>query len=154
MKEAMKIIKSLVRLYIIHITAILAVASSMYFPGLDLLLAVLYLVILRREANYNQSWLGRTLIGIGWQLPGLLFSFLAALSFKFSESITYYSIFMLELWHTPVLPVISLFPAYRIFARPLYYYLLFASAPILAVLYSNTFNKHWLWASEKSNPLA
>jgi len=150
----MKIIKASLRLYLIHCSAILAIGLAMYFPGLDLLLAFLYLGILWKEARYNNanlSPLGQTIVGFLWQLPGIVLIFTICLAWNLSDGFSYYAIFILELWQTPILPIISLIPVYYWAGRPLYYYLLLIMVPILIGYYLTALikPKPWLAHAEK-----
>lgn len=108
----------------------------MYFPGLDLLLAGLYLFFLWREAI--QSGLGplpQAMVGILWQLPGIFLAGSVLLNLDQATDFSYYFIFMLQLWHTPVLPFLNLIPVMNFGNMPLYYYLLFVMVPLLWAFY-------------------
>lgn len=151
--------KASLRLYFIHCFAIPAIAFSMYFPGLDVLLSGLYLGLIWKEAKRNSYQLtpGRQgLIAMLWQMPGIFMVLSVCLSWDFSTHLSYYFIFMLELWQTPVLPIISLIPTYIGSGKPLYYYLLMFSVPVLMAVYLvPSFKKEIAPVStEKFNPLA
>lgn len=108
----------------------------MYFPGLDLLLAALYLFLLWREAkNSGLHPLKQAAAGALWQLPGLFLAGSVLLNLDQGTDFSYYYVFMLQLWHTPILPVINLIPVYHLKNMPLYYYLLFVMVPLLWFVY-------------------
>jgi len=114
-----RIRKQLGRLYFLHIFAILAVWLSMYIPGLDFLFAIIYILLIIVEGKESVVSLGasQTLIAaLLWQLPGLV---LAALVM---QSLSYNAIFLLEIWVTPLIPVISLAPALFTHAYSITYY--------------------------------
>lgn len=108
----------------------------MYYPGLDVVLALLYLVIILREAYYCKfSFIQQSLIGIVWQLPAGFLSLPVLFGLDQSTNFSYYFIFMLQLWHTPVLPLFTLLPDFIQLDKPFYYYELFLMAPLLWVIY-------------------
>lgn len=151
--------RTILRLYLIHCSAILAIAFSMYFPGLDLLLSFLYLALLWQEASrsiYKSQPIKQGLIGFLWQMPGIILVLAVCLGWDFSVDFSYYFIFMLELWQTPVLPFISLLPAWIWHAKPLYYYLLMLMVPLLIIFYfAPACQKGFTpLSTEKMNPLA
>lgn len=107
----------------------------MYFPDLDVVLAILYLYLLWKEGQYAQQILPnksqQALIALLWQLPGFILAGLVLLSL---DSFAYY-ISMLVLWDTPAVPLVSLLPGWNMMGRPLYYYSLSLLVPLLAFLY-------------------
>lgn len=108
----------------------------MYYPGLDIALSLLYLLIILGEASYKRfSFLQQNLIGIVWQLPALFLSLTVLLGLDRATDFSYYFIFMLQLWHTPVLPLITLLPDFIHLDKPFYYYELFLMAPLLWTIY-------------------
>lgn len=131
-------IKVMARLYIIHLFAIPAIAFGMYLPGLDLLLALVYLIFIWQEGLYadrilNPLQLGVT--GVVWQFPGIFLALIVILGWDLSLDLSYYSIFILEIWQTPLLPLISLMPTWIINNYPSYYYLLLLAVPLVIVVY-------------------
>lgn len=139
MKRGFDIFKSVSRLYFLHISAILAVWLAMYFPGLDIILAMLYLLLLWGEGKYTYRTLRsrqrQALIASIWQLPGLILAASVILGLDRLTDFAYYFVFILELWFTPVLPLISVLPTWTILERPVYYYALFVMVPIMAIYY-------------------
>lgn len=110
----------------------------MYFPGLDLLFALLYFVLVWQEAKHSSLFCGpiqQGIVGFLWQLPGMLLALSILLGWDQATDFSYYFIFILQLWHAPVLPIISLFPLHNLGDKPLYYYLLFLMVPLLWSLY-------------------
>ena len=133
-----RIAKAVLRIYCIHCTAILAICLSMYFSGLDLPLALIYLVLIWQEARRSRSFcspIQQGIVGFLWQLPGIFLSLSILLGLDRATDFSYYFIFILQLWHTPVLPIISLLPLQIIGDKPLYYYFLFLMVPLLWSLY-------------------
>ena len=134
----LRIVKAVLRIYCIHCTGILAICLSMYFSGLDLPLAFLYLAVIWQEARHNSSLYGpirQGILGFIWQLPAIFLSLSILLGLDRATDFSYYFIFILQLWHTPVLPIISLLPLHSIGDKPLYYYLLFLMVPLLWSFY-------------------
>ncbi len=130
--------RAVLRLYLIHCTAIIAIALSMYIPGLDLFLSIFYMGLIWQEGSYFNSKytpLSQGFIGFLWQAPGIFLALAVSLGWNLSTDISYYYIFILELWGTPVLPLISLLPAWVLNGKPLYYYLLSAMVPVLIIVY-------------------
>lgn len=122
-----------------NISAILAVWLAMYYPGLDIILSLFYLALLWEEGRYANRVIRNNkkhalVAGIS-QLPGFILAGSVILGLDRLTDFAYYFVFILELWVTPVLPLVSLLPAWPIMERPLYYYLLFIMVPILAIYY-------------------
>lgn len=115
----------------------------MYFPGLDIVLALVYLYIVWKEGRYSRLVLSsrarRAMVAIVWQLPGFLLAGSILCSLDAVAQFGYYFIFMLELWDTPLLPLVSLIPSWTIYDQPVYYYLLFTVAPLMSFLYYSPF---------------
>jgi hypothetical protein len=111
----------------------------MYFPGLDIVLSILYIILLREEGKYSihllQSKRKQGLIAFLWQLPGFFMGISVIFGLDRLTDFAYYFVFMLELWLTPILPLISLLPVWTIAERPVYYYFLFIVVPLLAGFY-------------------
>ncbi len=119
------------RLLSIHIFAILAVWLSMYFPGLDIFLSFIYLIIISREI-YDLRWeplLIKGIAGLLWLSLPLILSLITY--FKIISE----GIFLLIFWYTPILPIISI-KAY-VFSNgvPLYYYILLVSPLVFTVYF-------------------
>lgn len=151
--------KAIVRLYIIHLSAISAIAFSMYFPGLDLLLALLYLFLIWLEGlrvNHVLSPLEQAVSGFLWQLPSVLLVLAVIWEWDLSLNLSYYLIFIMQIWQTPILPFISLVPTWIINARPFYYYLLLVAGPLMILFYTAPAYKGSLLGRDdkKMNPLA
>ncbi|MEA4924972.1 MAG: hypothetical protein VB084_06615 [Syntrophomonadaceae bacterium] len=103
------------------------------------MLSILYLVVLWEEGNYTcrriHNPLKQAAVAVIWQMPGFILALSVILGWDRLTDFAYYFIFILELWVTPILPLVSLLPAWTILERPLYYYLFFVIVPILAVYY-------------------
>lgn len=116
--------------------AILAVWLGMYYPGLDILLAGLFLWVIWKEAGEKSfSLLQQGLVAITWQLPALFLLLSVLLGLDKTTDFSYYFIFMLQLWHTPLLPLATVLPDLLQLDRPFYYYELFIMTPLLWVVY-------------------
>lgn len=108
----------------------------MFYPGLDIVLALLYLVIIWGEASYKSfSFVRQCLVGFAWQLPALFLSLSILLRLDQATDFSYYYVFMLQLWHTPALPLTTLLPELIRLDKPFYYYELFIFAPLLWTIY-------------------
>ncbi len=114
----------------IHVFACLAIWLSTYFPGLDIFLSFLYLIIITREICDLRGTSLRTkyLAGVLWLGLPLILSF-----------ITYFnliaeSIFLLIFYFTPLLPLISIKPYVFSNGTPLYYYVLLV-LPFVLIVY-------------------
>jgi hypothetical protein len=126
----------ILRLYFIHIFAWLAVWLAMHYPGLDLVLAIMYLLIisaeirsLRRYAK-GVSWSSFLI----WQAPGIVFSLIISIPWSW-WGLKEYSFFLLQFWYTPMVPLLSLLH-WTIAGHPLYYYLLLGMPLLLAILFA------------------
>lgn len=108
----------------------------MYYPGLDILLAGLFLWVIWKEAGEKSfSLLQQGLVAITWQLPALFLLLSVLLGLDKTTDFSYYFIFMLQLWHTPLLPLATVLPDLLQLDRPFYYYELFIMTPLLWVVY-------------------
>jgi len=122
----------------LHLSGILAVWLGMYYPGMDIGLALVYLIALYWEGNYAAANLKRpfqVVVALLWQLPGLVLSGSVLLGWDQLFDFAYYFIFILELWVTPLLPLVSLLPLSKIAGYPLYYYFLFILVPLMGFIY-------------------
>lgn len=139
MKRGSKILKAVLRIYSLHLGAILAIWLGMYFPGVDLVLAAVYLGLIWAEGSYAWLQLGsrgqQALVAFLWQLPGFFMGFTILTGLDRLSDMAYYFVFILELWQTPVLPWLSLLPVWTIQGTPLYYSLLFVLVPVLTLIY-------------------
>lgn len=139
MKRGPNIFNAMLRIYGLHLSAILAIWLGTYYPGLDIALSILYLLLLWTEGQHSwrilRSPWKQALIAVFWQLPGFLLagSILSGLD-RLTE-FAYYFVFILELWHTPVLPLISLLPVGTILDIPIYYGLSYIMVPVLSFYY-------------------
>lgn len=122
----------------IHLTAILTIWLAMYLPGIDMILAVIYLIIVWQEGIANSvvlNWKQHAIVGIMWQLPAMIFIFSILIDLENILGFSLYSIFLLELWETPILPLLTILPQNTALAMPLYYYLLYIMIPVLCGIY-------------------
>lgn len=120
----------------IHISALFAIALASYYPGLDIVLAILYIIILTVEgltANFN-SFKTRIAAAISLQMPGLILAiFILAKITRWDLSS--YSLFILQYWYIPLIPLISLLSFVTEAGIPLYHYILMG-LPLLMSIYS------------------
>jgi len=121
----MRSIIAILRLYFIHIFAFFAVGLSMYYPPWDIVLAILYLTIIGREACSLRNLTTKTKVSIilTWQGPAVLLLILILSGITFLD-IKNYSFFIMLFWYTPLLPFLSVLPRLVINGLPLYYYIL------------------------------
>jgi len=135
-RRADEILKLVLRLYLLQIFAFLAIWLGSYYPGLDTLLVLLYLILLSMEARlsckYNRS--KKLLIILYWQGPAVLLSLIIAGDF-YIKILSQNAIFMLEFWSTPLLPLIVPFAEINYPNRPLYYFVILASPVIVGIYY-------------------
>jgi hypothetical protein len=133
----------------------MAVWLGMFYPGLDIVLALLYLVIIWGEASYKSfSFVRQCLVGFAWQLPALFLSLSILLRLDQATDFSYYYVFMLQLWHTPALPLTTLLPELIRLDKPFYYYELFIFAPLLWTIYLLPWFRRKKLLQKKFNPLA
>ncbi|NLO21139.1 MAG: hypothetical protein GX119_03975 [Syntrophomonadaceae bacterium] len=126
---------NLIRLYFIHITAVAAGILSSYFPGMDIIVALLYLLIIGMEARraYKLPWWKQGMTALIWQAPGLFFALILITTFDFM-GVYEYAIFIIQFWLTPLLGLVSLSGVYLYLDKPIYYYLLIC-LPFISSLY-------------------
>ncbi|MEQ8175115.1 MAG: hypothetical protein ABRQ26_08605 [Syntrophomonadaceae bacterium] len=132
----MNIIRAAGRLYLIQIFAFCAVSLGTFFPGLDLLLSLLYIIVLIAEGRlnsgitpYQKSW-----VVFLWQGPALFMSIYVLAEFTFAN-LDDYAIFALQFWTAPLLPWWSLLNAPTPGSYPLYYYYVLASPLLFSIVY-------------------
>lgn len=128
------IIKEILRLYTIQIFSFLAVWLSTYYPGMDILLSLVYLAVICWEArsiiNFNRTQ--KVLTALLWQGPAAIISLIFVTGINVPV-LSNNAIFLLEFWSTPLLPLLSI-QVLTFMNRPLYYYLLL-TLPVLTGIY-------------------
>lgn len=131
----MKTLTAILRLYLIHIFAFLAVGLSTYYPPWDILLALLYLLIIGIEAHTLKTYTSgsRRVVILAWQGPGILL-LLLAISHITTWDLSNYAFFTMLFWYTPLIPFLSLIPGIFWRGWPLYYYCLL-SLPLVMMTY-------------------
>ncbi len=129
----MHILTAILRLYLIHIGAFLAVGLSTYYPPWDILLVFIYLLIIGLEARTLKMWSpgSRWKIILAWQGPGILLLGLIISNLTIWD-LSNYAFFIMLFWYTPLMPLLSLLPGIIWRGWPLYYYLLLALPFIMA----------------------
>jgi hypothetical protein len=131
---------AILRLYLIHISAFLAVGLSTYYPPWDIVAAILYILIIAVEArNIRMNPASsKKIIIIAWQGPGIILSLLA-MSHITMWDLQNYAYFIMLFWYTPLVPFLSLLPGLFWRGWPLYYYCLL-SLPFLMAAYQYAFS--------------
>lgn len=95
------------RLLSIQLFAVVAVWLGTYYPGLDIALAVLYLLVIVGEfAAPGGSWWQKLLLLLVWQLP-LLCCVAIFWSGSYSYAALLYLAFVQQIWLTPLLPLLA-----------------------------------------------
>lgn len=132
----MKIVRAAGRLCLIQIFAFGAVSLSTFFPGLDLLLSMLYIAVLVSEGCFHSEMTIRqkSAVVFIWQGPALLLSIYAMAGLTFAN-LDDYAIFVLQFWTAPLLPYWSLLNVPTSGAYPLYYYCVLASPLLFSMVY-------------------
>ena len=127
-----RIYQPVIRMYIIQISAFIAVWLGSYYPDLDILLSLFYILIIGMEiiAIKNIGFKEKLKVLIFWQGPGAILSLMVL--FQSIYLISGDIIFIMEFWNTPVLPIYSLIPSIN--GQPLYYNLLLAT-PLIMTIY-------------------
>jgi hypothetical protein len=123
-------------LYFIHFFAFFAVWFSTYFPGWDIALSVLYLAIIGIESKNSRdlSWGCRVISAIIWQAPAIALCVIIITGLS-AGGLSNYAIFLLQFWHTPLLPLVSLFPGTLYAGKPVYYYILLGLSFFMVLYY-------------------
>ncbi len=132
----MKTIIVVSRLYIIQIFAFFASSLSMYIPGLDLVLSILFLVIIFIETRLHARLSIRENLAVIvlWQGPAVFLAVYTFFALRF-WALNDYAIFILQFWGAPLLPIWSLIDIKIIAEYPLYYYLVLIAPVFLAFFY-------------------
>ena len=131
--ESQKFYQPVIRLYIIQVSAFIAIWLGSYYPDLDILLSLFYLLIISMEIIdiRNTEPKEKLKVLIFWQGPGAILSLMVL--FQSIYLISGDIIFIMEFWNTPILPIYSLFPSIN--GQPLYYNLLLATPLIMSILF-------------------
>jgi hypothetical protein len=66
---------------------------------------------------------------------GVVFILVGSAGLDKATDFSYYFIFMLQLWHTPLLPLTTVLPDLLQLDKPFYYYELFVMTPLLWMVY-------------------
>ena len=133
-------LKCITRLWFIHIISLLTILFSMYFPVFDVVLSLVFLVFIYLEGRLivyktNGSLWQVSVIALSWQFPALLLILVNTFDLSQFTALYHYSYFMLEIWQTQLLPLLSLIPpTWTYQGMPLYYYLYFIDIPLLMFL--------------------
>jgi hypothetical protein len=110
----------------------------MYFPGFDILASVIFLYILfqwsRRLGADGLSTPQAIGTAVLAQMPGLVFGALALHSWWLYGPLTSNNDFALQMWHTPLVPLLSLLPVVYVREFPLTYLILFFLSPLYILL--------------------
>lgn len=111
----MEIRNAVLRLYFIHFFAVLAIWMSTYFPGFDIFCAVLYIIFISWEIRNLYTWKkGKKFIsGLCWLIPPVLLALIAKSNIVIGD-LSNLSFFVLQLWYTPFIPLVSLTTSHHI----------------------------------------
>ncbi|MGI5880342.1 MAG: hypothetical protein ACOX6L_07085 [Syntrophomonadaceae bacterium] len=131
--DSQKFYQPVIRLYIIQITAFIAIWLGSYYPDLDILLSLFYILIISMEIIdiRNMELKEKLKALILWQGPAAILSLMVL--FQSIYLVSGNIIFIMEFWNTPVLPVFSLLPSIN--GQPLYYNLLLATPLIMSAFF-------------------
>lgn len=132
----MKILTAVLRMYCLQIFAFLAVTLSTYFPGWDLILSGVYLLVLTAESRL-QSELGLTnklLVIAVWQGFALFLALYVWQGWTF-WGLCDYAVFILQFWSAPLLPWWSLIHIPISSRFPDYYYLVLITPLLISLWY-------------------
>jgi hypothetical protein len=129
--------------------AVPAVWLASYFNGLYVFLSILFAACIIIEAILNKSermfsCLATVLL---WQLPGILLGIFIITGLTFHIPGGEYYIFVLELWYTPLIPLISFISA-PFLPQPIYYILLLITPLIMIAYYTLGFMYNNLFRDE------
>ncbi len=116
---------NVLRLYVINISAFGAGVLSIYFPGLDIIVSFIYLLVIAMEARraYELPLNQKIITVLIWQAPAIFFAGICITAYNFM-GLYEYAIFMLQFWYTPLVGLLSLAGITVYSDKPLYYYLL------------------------------
>ncbi|HZK43490.1 MAG TPA: hypothetical protein VFC73_04310 [Syntrophomonadaceae bacterium] len=120
---------AIIRLFFIHFSAALAIWLSTYIVGLDILLSLIYILIISFEISSLKKQKVPTKLMAGTLWIGIPLTLSILTSLKLSNI----TIFILEFWYTPILPIISFKPYIFSSGFPLYYYILIWLPAILFI---------------------
>lgn len=131
----MDILKRISRLYSIQIFACIAVALAIYYPGLDIVLSIIFCLAVMGEAFIfgDDLWWRNLLTLAVWQLPGIVLSLMSIMPAGIWGEANY-GFFVLQFWYTPLVPLLSCLSEYSLCGKPIYYFLL-QSMPVILGLY-------------------
>lgn len=126
------------RLLLFNLLYAILVWFTMYFPGLDLLASAFFFYVLLRWSQYLvdaglNTWrvMGTATLA---QVPGLIWGSLALYSWWLYGPLTSNYDFMLQMWHTPWVPILSLLPTIHLQGFPLSFLLLYILSPLYILL--------------------
>lgn len=102
-----------------------------YYPGLDIFLSFSYLFIIATEARAirKNAKAAKALTSFYWQLPGFVLSITSLMGLET------YSLFILQFWHTPVMPLLSFLTIPTSASKSLYYYCMLLMFLLLSLFY-------------------
>ncbi len=118
----------------IHLFAAIAIWLASYYPGLDIILSLLYLFVISMEAGITKEKWEKKKILLSWQGPAMILSLLSIAGLQMAD-LSNLSFFLLEFWFTPVIPLLSLINPGLILDHPFYYYLLLLMPVLLSAYY-------------------
>ncbi|MGE5544245.1 MAG: hypothetical protein ACM3UW_04665 [Bacillota bacterium] len=126
------------RLLVFNLLYAILAWLTMYFPGLDLLTSAVFIFLLFNWSRYMvrngmNTWQVMAAAFLA-QLPGLVFSGLAIYSWWRYGPLTSNFDFILQMWHTPFVPLLSLLPTVHLQGFPLSFLLAYILSPVYVLL--------------------
>ncbi|NLB52125.1 MAG: hypothetical protein GX808_04210 [Syntrophomonadaceae bacterium] len=134
-KGKLLIAAKIFRLYLIHFFALIAVALAAYYPGLDIVLSILYITVLSLEAIYTELGVkGKLITAFSLHIPGLVLA-AANIAGITQWDLSNYALFILQYWYIPLIPLISLLSFTTETGTPLYHYILLGLPFFMSIYY-------------------
>lgn len=127
------------RLLLIHVFFIIIVWLATYFSGLDVAITLVYLYLIWKASHLigrgcpEAPYRSLVFTGLIAQSPGLLLTVANLLYYFGSGPVPADFTFLLELWHTPLMPILSFF-SFPVFQGYIFYFVaLFFLPPVYLV---------------------
>ncbi len=123
-----------------NLLSAICVWLTMYFPGLDIGASLVFISVtymmnrrLAAQAGNVQAWIGSLILG---QLPGLISETLALWSWYHYGPLTSFWDFVLQMWHTQYVPLLSMLPVIKLSGFPVSFLILYLLAPLYIILFT------------------
>ncbi len=130
-------IQQVLRLYVIQIFAFTAICLGSYYPGIDIALALLYFLVIAREARSAHGHKRGKILSviILWQGPAALLSLMMLNGMNNTGFWGLNAPFLLEFWATALVALLSCFKGPLIAGKAFYYYCIISAPLILGIYY-------------------